>query len=180
MTTAPSAVSLAMRPSQAVGLAGSRWWGGGTAGRGPRRRTAIGVRACCPDQVVVCKLHVSSSPRTLPPCPDLHLRSHPCYCSAFAHTVIPACTGLASNHHLSCCSFIHPCMQSAVVQLPCCAAKDWFTLGIPAQHCCKDVKACEISCACCWAYLDLSSAKRARGLEASGACLDMVVSGRLG
>ena len=72
MTTAPSATSLAMRPSQAVGFAGSWWWGGGTGGRGPRRRTAIGVRACCPDQVVVCKLHVSSSPRTLPPCPDLH------------------------------------------------------------------------------------------------------------
>ena len=36
------------------------------------------------------------------------------------------------------------------------------------------------SCACCSAYLGLSSAKSARGLEASGACLDIVVSGRIG
>ncbi len=75
-TTAPSAASLTTRANQALGLAGGWWWGEGAGCRGPRRRIAMGVRACCPDQVVVGRLHVSSSPRTLPPCPDLYVLQH--------------------------------------------------------------------------------------------------------
>lgn len=167
-TTAPSAVSLAIRPSQAVGLAGARWWGEGQGGKGPKRRTAIGVRACCPDQVVVCKLHVSSSPRMLPPpCPDLHPQylhllspfHFPMNCFQFLASRLEMSLAAAKYLDPSHCSFLPRCQTQQLALVTCVQ---------------------ESSCACCSAYLDLSSANRARGLEGSGACLDMVVSGLIG
>ena len=69
-TTALMAKTFPKMPAHAPGLAEELGWGlagRGEGPRGPSRRSVVGVRACWADHIVVGKLHVSSSPLTLPP-----------------------------------------------------------------------------------------------------------------